>query len=212
MPTRPLPAQVSPQKSKKKWHPNVTTTTAAMALFVAAAAAALALLGGPGGGRALALNVTDLGGLQWTLSNSRQNVSVEATLPGCVHGHLRGAGVLPEDPLRGFNEQAYRWVALEQWTYAATLVVDEATLAEEEVSLVLENVDTFATVELNGENLASLSNSFTRHVVALKPFLRAGANRLRLRFEPALAHSLAAAASYPYFVPDNSVLIACRSW
>jgi beta-mannosidase len=185
-----------------------------MALPAAAAAAAvvaLALLGGPAG--ASALNVTDLGSLQWTLTNSHHNVSVAGTMfPGCVHAHLRGAGVLPQDPRRGFNEQVYRWVALDTWTYTATLVMEQATLEEGAVDLVLENVDTFAELELDGEIVATFSNSFVRSFVPLKPYLHAGENRLRLRFESALAASAAAAASYPYPVPDNSVLIACKSW
>ena len=40
-----------------------------------------------------------------------------------VHGALRDAGVLPQDPLVGFNEQTYRWVALSDWTYTTTLDV-----------------------------------------------------------------------------------------
>jgi beta-galactosidase/beta-glucuronidase len=145
---------------------------------------------------AVALNVTDLGHLRWTLTNESPhptNVSVEARLPGTVHGALRDAGVLPQDPLVGFNEQAYRWVALSNWTYTTILDISPATLADAEhggaLELILESVDTFCQVELNDRILATLDNSFVRHVVNLNTpgsSLRAGPNTLRLRFTSAL--------------------------
>lgn len=184
---------------------------------------------------ALALNVTDLGHLRWTLTNvpeelahphlrEQQNsfpfihVADDVTLPGSVHGALRDAGVLPQDPLIGFNEQTYRWVALSNWTYSTTLDISPATLADAEdgaLDLILEGVDTFCDVSLNGVVLATLDNSFFRHLVPLnapRSPLRAGHNTLRLRFTSALTAAAAAAAAYPYPVPDNSQLVACKTW
>ena len=128
---------------------------------------------------ALALNVTDLGHLSWTLTNAPHhsehsdelpcvNVSVSASLPGTVHGALRDAGVLPESPLIGFNEQRYRWVALSNWTYSTTLDVSKSSLlTADALDLILHGVDTFATVVVNGLVVATLDNSFVRHVVPL---------------------------------------------
>ena len=154
-----------------------------------------------------------------TSSVPNVTVTVPAALPGSVHGALRDAGVLPQDPLVGFNEQTYRWVALSDWTYTTTLDVagdrPAATDGVEEMDLVLEAVDTFATVELNGRVLATLDNSFSRHVVPLNAApssLRAGPNTLRLVFRSALTAAAAAAAAYPYPVPDNSALVKCKTW
>ena len=186
---------------------------------------------------AFALNVTDLGHLTWTLTNAPHpgpprsddddferrppfvNVSVSVSVaasPGTVHGALMDAGVLPEDPLIGFNEQTYRWVALSNWTYSSTLDISPATISSYgALELVLEQVDTFASVELNGVVLATLDNSFARHVVRLdfpSSPLRVGRNSLRLRFTSALTTAVAAAERYPYPVPDNSDLISCKTW
>lgn len=140
-------------------------------------------------------------------------------MPGSVHGALRDAGVLTADPLTGFNEQAYRWVALCNWTYTATLVVSPAMLVDAAaVELRMENVDTFAAVSLNGEVVANLDNSFKRHVVPLVNVpssssssssaspLRAGPNILRVRFESALTRAAAAAAAYAYPAGPDTTL------
>jgi hypothetical protein len=197
--------------------------------------------------------VTDLSHLRWTLTNDNRHpyseasgvylntsVSVPAKLPGTIWGALFLSGVI-DDPLVGFNEQLYRWVALSDWTYTTTLDLvaedvggggGDGTVVE----LHLQNVDCYATVEWDGKVVATLSNSFVRFVIPLSPHLKSGpssspypsaspsssslssssytggAHTLRLRFQSALTRAAAAAAAYPYPVPHNSDLIACKTW
>jgi len=41
-------------------------------------------------------------------------------VPGGVFADLLSNGVLNEDPLRRYNDVAYRWVSEDDWIYAAT--------------------------------------------------------------------------------------------
>jgi hypothetical protein len=45
----------------------------------------------------------------WTVSSSRANISVAATVPGGVYTDLRQAGVLPQEIYYRFNDVEYRW-------------------------------------------------------------------------------------------------------
>lgn len=43
-----------------------------------------------------------------------------ARVPGGVFTDLLAGGVLKEDPLRRYNDVAYRWVSEDDWTYTVT--------------------------------------------------------------------------------------------
>lgn len=47
-------------------------------------------------------------------------VAGKARVPGGVFADLRANGVLTEDPLRRYNDVAYRWVSEDDWTYSVT--------------------------------------------------------------------------------------------
>jgi len=57
-----------------------------------------------------------------------------------------------------FNERKYRWVAHEKWTYSVTFDVPAAMTDAAHVDLVLNGVDTFASVFLNGAPIAELDS------------------------------------------------------
>jgi len=43
-------------------------------------------------------------------------------VPGGVFADLRSNGVLNEDPLRRYNDVAYRWVSEDDWIYSTTFI------------------------------------------------------------------------------------------
>ena len=59
------------------------------------------------------------------------------------------------------NEEELRWVALEVWTFTRSFDMPKEMRASSMASreLVLEGVDTVASVTLNGEHLADLQNA-----------------------------------------------------
>ncbi|WP_125774624.1 glycoside hydrolase family 2 protein [Antribacter gilvus] len=79
-----------------------------------------------------------------------------ATVPGTSHTALLDHGLIP-DPYLGTNETALAWMKRATWRYATTL--DEpAPGADERVDLVLEGVDTVATIALAGTELGRTAN------------------------------------------------------
>ena len=72
------------------------------------------------------MNFVDLNGL-WTLSNDDKNISVTASVPGCVHTDLLKAKVI-EDPFYRDNEFTQMWVCYEDWTYTGDFQIEKSFL------------------------------------------------------------------------------------
>src|SRR5512135_1381131 len=110
-----------------------------------------------------------------------------AVVPGCVHRDLRRHGLIP-DPFRGTNELGLQWIEEHDWEYRAAFTVPAALLAEAQVELVADGLDTVATVRLNGRVIARTENMFLGHRWEVKPLLRPGRNELTIRFDSALRY------------------------
>ena len=116
--------------------------------------------------------------------------ALPATVPGCVHVDLVAAGVIP-DPFLGENEAAVSWVGRTDWTYSTTFhhVADGA----ERVDLVMEGLDTVATVTLNGTVVARTRNMHRSYRVEVSGILRDGDNVLDVSFSAPITEAEAAA-------------------
>ncbi len=57
-----------------------------------------------------------------------------------------------------YNELETRWVAFEPWTYQVKFDAPEDVLGTDHVDLLLHGVDTFASIELNGETVGQVDN------------------------------------------------------
>jgi beta-mannosidase len=120
---------------------------------------------------------------------------VHATVPGNVHTDLIAAGMLP-DPFDGLNEHAAQWVGECDWLYRCDFELPEGFADAPSVALCLDGLDTFATVWLNGEQVAASDNMFVPQRVEVLPLLREGANELLVLFEAALHHGRAREAEH----------------
>jgi beta-mannosidase len=108
-----------------------------------------------------------------------------AVVPGCVHTDLLRLGLIP-DPFHGTNETALQWIEARDWEYRTTFQVTAELLAEMVVELVADGLDTVATVQLNGVEIARTENMFTVYRWDVKPQLRVGRNELTIHFGSAL--------------------------
>ncbi|MFD7865768.1 glycoside hydrolase family 2 protein [Streptomyces sp. NPDC059783] len=88
----------------------------------------------------------------WTLRH--EGALLPAVVPGCVHTDLHAAGIVP-DPLLGLNETEVAWVGRRSWTYERQLAHDGG---HERTDLVLDGLDTAATLTLDGRTLGSTRN------------------------------------------------------
>ncbi|XP_041969439.1 beta-mannosidase [Aricia agestis] len=121
----------------------------------------------------------------WTLHNENNSISTGAAVPGGVYSDLQAAGVIG-DVLWRDNDVLTRWVAYDTWTYTASFYVNADNLKYDSITLVLEGVDTFAYVELNGSPVGSTQNMFVRYAFDVKQHLQAGHNELKVTFDSAV--------------------------
>ena len=104
-----------------------------------------------------------------------------ATVPGGVHTDLLALGKI-SDPFVADNELKVMWVAENDWEYRHSFNVDANLLAEENVSLVCDGLDTIADVYLNGTYLGHAENMFRRWEWNVKSLLRDGSNEIYIVF------------------------------
>ncbi len=106
---------------------------------------------------------------------------MDAVVPGCVHTDLHRAGAIP-DPFFGNNEAKLQWIENEDWEYCVGFEVTESQLASGNVDLVMEGLDTLASIFLNDELLGESSNMFVPLRYSIKDYAKVGQNRLRIEF------------------------------
>jgi beta-mannosidase len=121
--------------------------------------------------------------------------AVPISVPGDVHSALFAAGLIP-DPYQGTNETNVQHVALRDWVVSRTFCVDAATLAKKSITLRLEDVDTFATVRVNGRDVGTCDNRFRRWDFDVKPFLKEGANTIEGVFDSPVRRARERVAAY----------------
>ncbi|EJT79730.1 hypothetical protein GGTG_04814 [Gaeumannomyces tritici R3-111a-1] len=121
-------------------------------------------------------------------------------LPTEIHLDLFRNGVIP-DPHLDFNELAVRWVADRQWTYRCRF---HAPPPSGTTDLVLEGLDTFAAVSLNGDEILVSDNMFVEHRIDVTEKLRPGtspsgeaANELVIAFDSARKRGLQLVKEHP---------------
>lgn len=136
----------------------------------------------------------------WILSNEAHGLSVAAELPGDTHSALIAAGVIA-DPYYGEQEQDALWVGQEDWHYEREFEVDETFLNETSIFINIENLDTLASIFLNGELVAHTQNAFVRYRFEVKPLLRLGENHICIKIHSAEQAAKKAATRLPYNIP-----------
>ncbi len=111
---------------------------------------------------------------------------IAATVPGDTYLALVAAQRI-KHPFLGRHEKDAAWVGEREWWWRTTFKAARAK-AGERVELVLEGLDTFASIYLNGKLLAKTDNMFRAWRYDVGPLLRAdGRNQLAIAFAPATA-------------------------
>ena len=115
---------------------------------------------------------------------------IPAQVPGSVHTDLLAAD-LTADPYLADQEDRQRWIGHVDWRYSTTFDAD-AVDAGERVDLVFEGLDTVATIELNGHELARTRNMHRSYRFDVRDVLIAGENRITVTFDAPLEAAEAA--------------------
>ncbi len=120
-------------------------------------------------------------------------------VPGGVHTDLLALGRIP-DPFVGDNELSVQWVAEADWEYSTLFSASPELLAEDQVWLVCDGLDTLATVTLNGQALGQTDNMFRQYRWEVKTLLHpadTGDNELEIRFASPVRYAAAQQAVRP---------------
>ena len=137
----------------------------------------------------------DLAGT-WRLTQAdNREMTCPVAVPGGIYTALCDAKFLP-DPYFAQNEKITQWPSRVEWDFERDFEVTPDFAAKKSVTLRLEDVDCFADVYLNGQKVGETGNRFQRHDFDVKPFLKAGANALRVRFRSTELVSYAEAKKY----------------
>lgn len=137
-------------------------------------------------------------GWKWRLSNAHGNAKAESlpnlkewtsvsAFPSVVQMELLEKQIIP-DPNVGENEREGQWAGEVDWEYACSFETPAAVADRNNIDLVFEGLDTFATVCLNGQEVLKSDNMFIPARVPVKSLLRpvGETNELSIIFESAL--------------------------
>ncbi len=127
-------------------------------------------------------------------------ISDSVTIPSTVHKEL-----LPfiKHPFKGTNEDSLQWITEENWIYETVFTLDEETLAKEHITLKFEGIDTYASIELNGNEILETNNAFLTWKKDVKPFLEEE-NELVVSIKSPLEIEAQKAAANPYQLPEGN--------
>ena len=145
------------------------------------------------------MTMIDLSGT-WRLSSLDEETTALMPVPGDVHTALKNAGLIV-DPYVGRNEQDLGWVAEIDWQIERDFTLPDAG---GDWYLDLDNLDTVATVEVNGVTVLSADNCFRRYRPDVSQALKTGDNRIRITFHSSIREGAKRQAAQPFYIPYHT--------
>ena len=119
---------------------------------------------------------------QTDASNSASSGNwLPAIVPGDVHLDLLRNKLIP-DPYYRDNESRLQWIEKASWAYRKSFTVTRELLAHQKIDLVFDGLDTTATVFINEIPVLTADNMFRAWRIDAKPYLKTGANEIRVDF------------------------------
>ncbi|KGD69404.1 beta-mannosidase [Flavobacterium aquatile] len=138
----------------------------------------------------------------WKFQKKGDSNLLQATVPGTVHTDLLANKIIP-DPFLGTNEKQLQWIENEDWEYETTFSLSESELKNQNIDLIFEGLDTYATVFLNGKLLLETDNMFRTWNTSVKNKLQKGENHLKIVFKSAVNFGKEEAKKLPYVLPGD---------
>lgn len=138
----------------------------------------------------------------WQFKNAKESQWLKATIPGTVHTDLMANHKIP-DPYLDENEKKVQWIENEDWDYKTTFKVSEEEFKNQNIDLVFDGLDTYATVFLNGKKILEADNMFRKWSVPVKKLLKKGDNTLLVKFKSAVVTGKELAKKVPFEMPET---------
>ena len=141
----------------------------------------------------------DLSGT-WRLALVEGDMAAPMQVPGDAINALHVAGLIP-DPYHGRNEYDLRWIAGRDWTLTREFELPQNAPADGWV-LEIDNLDTVATVTLNGAEVLTADNAFRRWRIDVQPV--PGRNEISVLFHSNLVEAGRRQQAQPFRVPYHA--------
>ena len=152
----------------------------------------------------------DLSLENWNFRKFTEDKWFPAAIPGTVHTDLFQNKLIP-DPFFGTNEKQLQWIENEDWVYQTEFQISKSELANENVLLQFEGLDTYAEVYLNGTPILTADNMFRTWKVEVKKQLKIGANELKIVFRSAVKKGKEASKKLPYTLPGDEKIFTRKA-
>lgn len=120
--------------------------------------------------------------------------------PGEAHTDLLRAGLI-DDPFYRDNESKLQWIGKTDWEYECRFSVPAEILQRENIDLVFDGLDTYASVFLNDTLIIEADNMFRPWRAACKTLLKQEENSLRIHFRSPINEVLPRMANKEYELP-----------
>lgn len=111
----------------------------------------------------------------WTLTYGNEKIA--ANVPGDITWDLFTAGKIA-DPYFGLNHKELGWIVASDFEYATQFDLPQKLLANEQIFLQFDSVDTFAEVYFNGQHIGSTQNMFLQYEFDITDLAKAHGNKL----------------------------------
>lgn len=120
--------------------------------------------------------------LIWKVKHPVSKAWIEFGTHGSVQEMLWKLGELP-DPYYGENEQKYQWIEKYDWEFESEIPLDKSIFEQEFIELEFPNIDTYASVFLNGHLLFEANNFYRPYRIEVKQLLSTEKNILKVIFK-----------------------------
>lgn len=149
----------------------------------------------------------ELGG-RWQFRQAAGRRWLPAAVPGSVHSDLLRLGKI-KDPFVYPNEARAQWIENVGWEYRREFSLTPGQCARDGIDLICEGLDTYATVLVNGREVARTDNMHRPYAFDVKSYVRAGANELRVVFDATLPR---AKKEIEYYLPSRTDVSEVVPW
>lgn len=138
----------------------------------------------------------------WTFNKQNETQKNKVKIPGTIHTDLFENKLIP-DPFSGTNEKELQWIETENWEYETKFNIYKSELKNQNIDLLFEGLDTYATIYLNGKLLLETDNMFRTWNTSVKDKLQIGENHLKIIFKSASNFGKEEAKKLPYTLPGD---------
>ena len=138
----------------------------------------------------------------WTFNKQNETQKNKAKIPGTIHTDLFENQLIP-DPFFGTNEKQLQWIENENWEYETKFHLSKSELKNQNIDILFEGLDTYATIYLNGKLLLETDNMFRNWNASVKDNVKIGENQLKIIFKSASKIGKEEAKKLPYTLPGD---------